>query len=62
MVCRILLRAGDESPSMKSTLQTEPAGMTHWSCRTMAESQGIGKSTVSNIWRAHKLATSLLDR
>jgi len=38
-----------------ATLQTRPAGMTHWSCRTMAQSQGIGKSTVSNIWRAHKL-------
>src|ERR1700729_2589672 len=32
-----------------ATLQTRPAGMTHWSCRTMARSQGIGKSTVSNI-------------
>ena len=38
-----------------ATLQTKPAGMTHWSCRTMAQSQGIGKSTVNNIWRAHKL-------
>ena len=38
-----------------ATLQTKPAGMTHWSCRTMAESQGVGKSTVSNIWRAHNL-------
>src|ERR1700688_3646851 len=24
-----------------ATLQTKPAGMTHWSCRTMAESQGV---------------------
>src|ERR1700758_3545650 len=38
-----------------ATLQTKPAGMTHWSCRTMAESQGVSKSTVSNIWRAHNL-------
>jgi hypothetical protein len=38
-----------------ATRQTKPAGMTHWSCRTMAQSQGIGKSTGSNIWRAHKL-------
>jgi hypothetical protein len=38
-----------------ATLQTKPTGMTHWSCRTMAQSQGIGKSTVINIWRAHKL-------
>ena len=26
-----------------ATLQTKPAGMTHWSCRTMAESQGVSK-------------------
>jgi hypothetical protein len=38
-----------------ATLQTKPAGMTHWSCRTMAQSQGVSKSTVNNIWRAHKL-------
>jgi transposase len=38
-----------------ATLQTKPTGMTHWSCRTMAENQGVSKSTVNNIWRAHKL-------
>jgi transposase len=38
-----------------ATLQTKPAGMTHWSCRTMAQSQGVSKSTVNNIWRAHHL-------
>src|SRR5947207_146622 len=38
-----------------ATLQTKPAGMTHWSCRTLAQSQGVSKSTVNNIWRAHKL-------
>jgi len=29
-----------------ATLQTKPAGMTHWSCRTMAKTQGVSKSTV----------------
>src|SRR5437660_1124423 len=38
-----------------ATLQTKPPGMTHWSCRTMADSQGVGKSTVNNIWRAYNL-------
>src|SRR2546425_7317068 len=38
-----------------ATLQTKPAGMTHWSCRTMAQSQDVSKSTVNNIWRAHNL-------
>lgn len=40
---------------VKATLQTKPPGMTHWSCRSLAKSQGIGKSTVNAIWRAHKL-------
>ena len=40
---------------VEATLQTKPEGMTHWSCRTMAQSQGVSKSTVNNIWRAHNL-------
>jgi transposase len=38
-----------------ATLQTKPEGMTHWSCRTMAKSQGVSKSTISSIWQAHHL-------
>lgn len=38
-----------------ATLQTKPKGMTQWSCRLMAKSQGVSKSTVSNIWRSHHL-------
>ena len=38
-----------------ATLQTKPPGLTHWSCRLMAKSQGVSKSTVSNIWRSHQL-------
>jgi transposase len=38
-----------------ATLQTKPAGMTHWSCRTMATKQGVSKSTINNIWQAHNL-------
>ncbi len=33
-----------------ATLQTKPRGMTQWSCRRMAKSQGVSKSTISNIW------------
>lgn len=40
---------------LDATLQSKPKGMTHWSCRSMAESQGISKSTVSNIWRSHNV-------
>lgn len=38
-----------------ATLQTRPEGMTHWSCRTMAKSQGVSKSTINNMWLAHNL-------
>src|ERR1019366_7931830 len=38
-----------------ATLQTKPEGMTHWSCRTMARSQGVSKSTINNIRQAHQL-------
>jgi len=38
-----------------ATLQTKPKGQSHWSCRLMARRQGLSKSTISNIWRSHKL-------
>ncbi len=38
-----------------ATLQTKPKGMTHWSCRLMAKTQKVSKSTISNIWRSHNL-------
>src|SRR5215510_15861715 len=40
---------------VNATLQTKPEGMTHWSCRAMAERHGVSKSTISNIWRSHNL-------
>src|SRR5450755_3978308 len=42
-----------------ATLQTKPKGQTHWSCRLMAASQGVSKSTVSNFWRSHNLKPHL---
>ena len=40
---------------VEATLHTKPQGKTHWSCRDMAQAQGVGKSTVSDIWRSHNL-------
>ena len=38
-----------------ATLQSKPKGQTHWSCRLMGKSQGIGKSTVNKYWRSHSI-------
>ncbi len=40
---------------VNATLQTKPAGATHWSCRTMAEKQGVSKSTINRVWQSHSL-------
>jgi len=40
---------------INATLQTRPAGATQWSCRMMAEEQGVSKATISRIWQSHGL-------
>lgn len=40
---------------LDATLQSKPKGNTHWSCRLMAASQGVGKSTVGNVWKSHNI-------
>lgn len=44
---------------INSTLQTKPRGMTHWSCRLMAEEQGVSKDTVNRLWQLHNLKPHL---
>jgi transposase len=44
---------------IKATLQSKPAGMTHWSCRLMAEAQQISKSTVNRLWQLHNIKPHL---
>jgi transposase len=38
-----------------STLETLPAGRTHWSSRSMARASGLAPSTVQRIWKAFSL-------
>ena len=38
-----------------ATLHAKPAGETHWSCRSMAKSQGVSPATVQRIWSARGL-------
>ena len=40
---------------MEATTQTDAPGETHWSCRRMAEAQGVSAATVQRIWDAHGL-------
>jgi transposase len=44
---------------IKATLQSKPAGMTHWSCRLMAEAQEVSKSTVNRLWQLHNIKPHL---
>ena len=38
-----------------ATLETKPAEATHWSCRDMADVQGVSKNTVNRLWQLHNL-------
>jgi transposase len=42
-----------------ATLQTKPKGMTHWSCRLMAQAQGLSKNTVNRLWQLHNVKPHL---
>ncbi len=42
-----------------ATLQSQPKGMTHWSCRQMADAQGVSKNTVNRLWQLHNLKPHL---
>jgi transposase len=40
---------------VEATLHTKPPGQTHWSCRSMAQAQGVSPASVQRIWDAHNL-------
>lgn len=44
-----------------ATLQTLPPGATQWSCRTMAQRQGVSKATINRIWQSHGLKPHLVE-
>jgi transposase len=44
---------------IKATLETKPKGMTHWSCRLMAEAQAVSKNTVNRLWQLHNVKPHL---
>jgi transposase len=44
---------------VEATLQTKPAGATHWSTRSLARAQGVSKSTIHRVWQDHGLKPHL---
>ena len=46
---------------VEATLHTTPPAGTHWSCRTMARSQGVSPATVQRIWSARGLKPHRVD-
>ena len=44
---------------IEATLQSKPPGMTHWSCRLMAQAQGVSKNTVNRLWQLHNIKPHL---
>jgi transposase len=44
---------------IEATLHTTPANATHWSTRTMAQSQGLSQATIRRIWKRHNLKPHL---
>jgi transposase len=50
-------RVGDDeiAETIRRTLETRPAGATHWSLRSMARAIGHAPSTVHRIWKAFGL-------
>jgi len=43
------------------TLESKPAGATHWSVRQMAAATGLSSSTINRIWRAFGLQPHLTE-
>ena len=44
---------------VRATLHSKPKGMTHWSCRLMAEEQEVSKNTVNRLWQLHNIKPHL---
>lgn len=46
---------------VNATLHTTPFNATHWSSRTMAESQGVSEATIRRIWKRYNLRPHLIE-
>jgi len=46
---------------VRATQHTTPDDATHWSVRSMAKAQGVGRSTVHKVWKARGLKPHLVE-
>lgn len=46
---------------IEATLHTTPANATHWSVRSMAQSQSLSRMTVQRIWKQYNLKPHLVE-
>jgi transposase len=44
---------------IERTLQTQPAGATHWSTRSLGKEVGVSKNTIHRAWQDHQLKPHL---
>ncbi len=44
---------------IERTLQTKPAGATHWSTRSLGQKVGVSKNTIHRAWQDHQLKPHL---
>lgn len=51
-----------EAQIVRRTLETTPPSGTHWSSSLMAEEEGVHRSTISRIWKAHGLQPHRVKR
>ena len=56
---KVRYRAATVAKWVKATLQTKPAGATHWSTRTLARAHGVSKNTIHRVWQDHQLKPHL---
>jgi transposase len=46
---------------VEATLHTTPRNATHWSTRSMAETQGLSEASIRRIWHQHNLKPHLIE-
>lgn len=54
--------AAVQAKVLRKTIQSPADGSTHWSCRKMAATLGVGKSTVQRIWSQARIKPHRLER